>query len=142
MCLEAVRNGKHLMVTKPLADSEMAARELVKAAEAAGVVDMMSPSTRFAEDTRYLGKSAQNREFGEFYYARARSIRRSGIPDWSLGFVQQGGGAFRDMGVHVLDSVWWLLGMPKPISVMGMSGAKLGPRGEGYWHFLPKKEEF
>ena len=46
------------------------------------------------------------------------------------------------MGVHVLDSVWWLLGMPKPVSVMGVSGAKFGPRGQGYWHFRPQKEEF
>jgi predicted dehydrogenase len=142
IALEAVRNGKHVMVTKPLADSEDAARELVDAAEAAGVVNMMSLSTRFAEETRYLGALAQDGELGELYYARARSIRRSGIPDWSLGFIQKGGGAFRDMGVHVLDSVWWLLGMPNPVSVLGVSGAKFGPRGEGYWRFRPQKEEF
>jgi hypothetical protein len=71
-----------------------------------------SLSTHFAQETHYLGKLAQQGEFSELYYARARSIRRSGIPDWSLGFIQEGGGAFRDMGVHVLDSVWWLLGMP------------------------------
>jgi predicted dehydrogenase len=139
---QAIRNAKHVMVTKPLADSEEAARELVETAEAAGVVNMMSLSTRFAEDTRYLGKLAQDGEFGELYYARARSIRRSGIPDWSLGFIQEGGGAFRDMGVHVLDSAWWLLGMPKPVAVMGVSGAKFGPRGEGYWHYRPQEKAF
>ena len=37
VALEAIRNGKHVLVTKPLADSEVAARELVEAAEAAGV---------------------------------------------------------------------------------------------------------
>ena len=47
IALEAVRNGKHVMVTKPLADSEDAAAELVTEAEAAGVVNMMSLSTRF-----------------------------------------------------------------------------------------------
>jgi predicted dehydrogenase len=142
IALEAVRNGKHVMVTKPLADSEESARELVEAAEAKGVVNMMSLSTRFAQETRYLGALAQGGELGEIYYARARSIRRSGIPDWSLGFIQKGGGAFRDMGVHVLDSVWWLLGMPKPVSVLGVAGAKFGPRGQGYWRFRPQEEEF
>ena len=142
IALEAVRNGKHVMVTKPLADSEAAARELVEAAEAAGVVNMMSLSTRFAGDVRYLGDLAREGAFGELYYARARSIRRSGIPDWSLGFIQAGGGAFRDMGVHVLDAVWWLLGMPKPLSVMGVAGAKFGPRGEGYWRFRSQDESF
>src|SRR6185295_7429090 len=47
IALEAVKHGKHVMVTKPLADSEAAAEKLVKAAEAEGVVNMMSLSTRF-----------------------------------------------------------------------------------------------
>ncbi|MBN1643142.1 MAG: Gfo/Idh/MocA family oxidoreductase [Anaerolineae bacterium] len=142
VALEAVRNGKHVMVTKPLADSEAAARELVEAAEAAGVVNMMSLSTRFSDGVRYLGDLSREGAFGELYYARARSVRRSGIPDWSLGFIQEGGGAFRDMGVHVLDAVWWLLGMPKPVSVLGVAGAMFGPRGEGYWHYRTPPASF
>jgi predicted dehydrogenase len=131
---EAVRNGKHVMVTKPLADSEEAAKTLVKEAETAGVVNMMSLSTRFGRDCQYLGNLAREGYFGELYYARARSVRRNGIPAWNLGFIQKGGGAFRDMGVHVLDAVWWILGTPKPVSVLGVAGAKFGPRGLGYWN--------
>jgi predicted dehydrogenase len=142
VALEAVRNDKHVLVTKPLADSEEAAEDLVETAEASGVVNMMSLSTRFADSVRYLGGLAQQGEFGELYYARARSVRRSGIPDWSLGFIQAGGGAFRDMGVHALDAVWWLLGMPKPVSAVGVSGAKFGPRGAGFWHFRKPDETF
>ncbi len=133
IALEAVRNGKHVMVTKPLADSEEAAQKLVAEAEAAGVVNMMSLSKRFGDGCQYLGNLAHDDYFGELYYARARSVRRSGIPNWNLGFIQKGGGAFRDMGVHVLDSAWWILGLPKPIAVLGTAGAKFGPRGLGYW---------
>jgi predicted dehydrogenase len=135
VALEAVKRGKHVMVTKPLADSEQAARKLVKAAESEGVVNMMSLSTRFGANVRYLGEMIKDGEFGELYYGRARSIRRSGIPTWSLGFIEKGGGAFRDMGVHVLDSAWWLLGTPKPLTATGVAGAKFGPRGQGYWDF-------
>ncbi len=142
VALEMVRHDKHVMVTKPLADSAQAARTLVEAAEAAGVVNMMSLSTRFAAATTYLGQLVQAGELGDIYYARARSVRRSGIPSWSLGFIQQGGGAFRDMGVHALDSVWWLMGMPRPESVMGVSGAKFGPRGQGYWKYTTVPEDF
>ncbi len=39
--IEAVKNGKHVLVTKPLADSLAAAHSLVEAAESAGVVNMM-----------------------------------------------------------------------------------------------------
>jgi predicted dehydrogenase len=142
VALEAVRQGKHVMVTKPLADSEEAARTLVEAAEAAGVVNMMSLSTRFAPEVSYLGRLREQGQFGELYYAHASSVRRSGIPAWSLGFIQKGGGAFRDMGAHVLDAAWWLLGMPRPVSVLGVAGAKFGPRGQGYWDFVQPKEDY
>ena len=140
VALEAVRNGKHVMVTKPLSDSVEAARTLVEAAEAAGVVNMMSLSTRFDPSTQYIGRQVQAGAFGEVYYGRARSVRRSGIPSWSLGFVQKGGGAFRDMGVHCLDAAWWMMGMPEPVSVSGVSGAKFGPRGLGFWDFKEQPE--
>jgi predicted dehydrogenase len=142
LALEAIKNDKHVLVTKPLADAVQPAKELVEAAEAAGVVNMMSLSTRYGQGVLYLSQLAQRGEFGELYYARARSVRRSGIPFWSLGFIQQGGGAFRDMGVHVLDSVWWMLGTPKPVSVTGVSGAKFGPYGKGYMRFNTPPEEF
>ncbi|MBN1669668.1 MAG: Gfo/Idh/MocA family oxidoreductase [Kiritimatiellae bacterium] len=135
IAMEAVKHGKHVLITKPLADALAPARRLVDAAEKAGVVNMMSLSTRFGAAVRHLGRLAQESFFGELYYARARSIRRSGIPAWNLGFIQEGGGAFRDMGVHALDAVWWLLGSPQPVSVTGAAGAKFGPRGRGYWNF-------
>ncbi len=130
--LEAVKRDKHILVTKPLADNLPNAKKLVEAAEASGVVNMMSLSTRFSGNVQHLEQLARAQEFGEIYYARARSIRRNGIPDWSLGFIQQGGGAFRDMGVHVLDSIWWIMGRPKPVTVSGVAGAKFGPYGKGF----------
>lgn len=133
MALKAVAHDKHVLVTKPLADSVEAAQRLVDAVEAAGVVNMMSLSTRFAPNVQYMGELAQQGQFGALYYARARSIRRNGIPAWNTGFIRKGGGAFRDMGVHVLDSAWWLLGQPQPVSVTGVAGAKFGPRGKGYF---------
>jgi predicted dehydrogenase len=142
VALEAVRNGKHVLVTKPLADSVAAAAQIVAEAEAAGVVNMMSLSLRFDPRTAYLGQNAAAGALGEIYYARSRSIRRSGIPSWNPGFIHKGGGAFRDMGVHMLDAAWWIMGMPKPISVSGFAGAKFGPRGIGYWEWRPQTAEY
>lgn len=141
VALEAVRNGKHVLCTKPLSDSEDAARELVRAAEASGVVNMMSLSLRFGGPMQHLGRLARSGRLGEIYFARARSVRRSGIPDWGAHFVRAGGGAFRDMGVHVLDAAWWMAGCPDPVTVSGTAGAKFGPRGLGYWDFRPGKPE-
>jgi predicted dehydrogenase len=140
VAIEAMRHDKHVLVTKPLADSEAAAREVVEVAQSSGVVNMMSLSTRFGADCRYLSELAEQQYFGDLYYARARSVRRRGIPAWNLGFIQAGGGAFRDMGVHVLDAAWWLMGAPKPVSVLGVAGAKFGPRGQGYWNWQKPNE--
>ena len=137
IALEAVKHDKHVLITKPLADSERAAAKLVKAAEAAGAANMLSLSTRFGGGCQYLADQVAARFFGQLYYARARSIRRSGIPAWNLGFIQAGGGAFRDMGVHALDAVWALLGKPTPLTATGVAGAKFGPRGLGYWDYKP-----
>ena len=142
VALEAVKHGKHVLVTKPLSDSEEAARELVEAAEAAGVVNMMSLGMRFSDPVIYLRGLIEQGDLGEIYYARARSVRRAGIPDWNSDFIEAGGGAFRDMGVHVLDVAWTLLGRPKPISVSGVAGAKFGPRGRHYWRFHPADPDY
>jgi predicted dehydrogenase len=32
--------------------------------------------------------------------------------------------------------------MPRPVSATGVSGAKFGPRGQGYWEFVTPPEEF
>jgi len=135
VAMEAVRRDKHVLCTKPLADALRPAERLIPAAEKSGVVNMMSLSTRFSPNCDYLARQIGKGLFGELYYARARSIRRSGIPDWNLEFIQKGGGAFRDMGVHALDAAWWLLGLPRPISATGVGGAKFGPKGLGFWEF-------
>jgi predicted dehydrogenase len=135
VALAAVRAGKHVLCTKPLSDSETAARELVREAEAAGVVNMMSLSMRYDGRVQYLGGMTRRGDLGEIYYLRSRSVRRSGIPDWGAHFIRAGGGAFRDMGVHALDMAWWIAGCPEPVSVTGVAGAKFGPRGQGYWEY-------
>ncbi len=132
VALEAVRNGKHVIVTKPLADSVEAARELAAEIEKTNLVGMTAFVSRFRPSTSFLRQHVLSGTFGELYYLRGRSVRRNGIPNWNVGFVRKGGGAFRDMGVHVLDACWWLMGRAKAISATGVAGAKFGPFGRGY----------
>jgi predicted dehydrogenase len=141
IALEALRHDKHVLIIKPLADSLPAAEQVVAAAEATGAVNMMSLSTRFGASVQHLGQLQQQGTFGDIYYARARSVRRSGIPINRPGFILPGGGAFRDMGVHMLDAAWWIMGMPRPVSVMGVAGAKFGPRGVGYMTYAVQPPE-
>ena len=147
VAMEALKNGKHVLVTKPLTGSAEPARELVELAEASGLVNMMSLSLRFSNTIQSIRKRITTGELGDIYYAHASSIRRVGIPGANknaLHFIQKGGGAFRDMGVPVLDATWFLMGFPKPVSVFGVSGANFGPRGQAYWNVpeQPPKEYY
>jgi predicted dehydrogenase len=140
VALEAVRNGKHVIVTKPLADSVEAARSLAAEIEKTNLVGMTAFVTRYEPATQFLHQHVSEGIFGELYYVKGRSVRRNGIPNWNAGFVRKGGGAFRDMGVHALDACWWLMGRPTPISVSGVAGAKFGPFGRGFWNNAPSPE--
>jgi len=142
MALAVIKAGKHVMVTKPLGHAVAPAIKLVAAAEKSGLVNMMSLSARFSPECQHVANLIRDGRFGRIYYAKARSMRRSGIPDWNLGFIEAGGGAFRDMGVHCLDAAWWLMGMPRPISVTGVAGAEFGPRGSGFWDFRCPPKSF
>ena len=69
---------------------------------------------------------------GDIYYGEFARIRRRGIPKWG-GFHMQsvsGGGAFVDIGVHMLDALVWLMGNPHVAAVSGTMGAYIAKTDE------------
>jgi predicted dehydrogenase len=132
--IEALGRKKHVLITKPLAGSLAEATSVVRHMSHETVAMMAMPK-RYEEPVHYLAQLAEDGYFGEIYHARVRVARRSGIPSWSTATIGPGGGAMRDMGVHFVDAAWWLMGRPTPTSVLGVSGAKFGPTGQGYWKF-------
>ena len=119
------------MITKPLADSELVVEEMMAAADEAGVVNMMSLSKRFSDSCHHLGHLSRDGYFGEFYYARYRSVYTATafLPGISAS-LKKGGGAFQDMGVHALDAVWWGLGTPNRYTLSALLELSLVPTVE------------
>jgi len=138
MTIDALRKGKHVLVEKPMALNPREARAMVATAKKAGKRLMVEQSMRFSRDAQMLRAYFDRGEFGTVYYARSTWIRRKGWPrlnfepggsmgrgEWFIRKEEAGFGALGDIGVHLVDLAWYLMGAPKPIAVSGMMWNKV-----------------
>ena len=143
--IDALNAGKHVMCEKPMAMNAVEAAAMVEAARENGKVLAIDFQTRFGREPQLLKQIIDDGELGEIYFARTVYNRRRGIPAWGVFHIREhsGGGALMDLGVHMLDLTLWLMGHPKPVSVLGATYTKLGKRDDvfnpwGKW----KTDEF
>jgi predicted dehydrogenase len=124
----ALKAGKHVLCEKPMAMNGKEALTMIAAAKASGKQLQIAFNNRFRSDVRFLKQLITEGVIGKPYYARSLSIRRRGVPSWGV-FGQkklQGGGPLIDIGVHAIDFTWFLMGMPKPVSVSGQTYETIG----------------
>ena len=128
--LAALGADLHVLCEKPIALSLEQGRQMVEAARAAGKILQIGLHQRFETESQVLKRYVDAGDLGDIYYGEATLLRRRGIPSWGV-FTQkalQGGGALIDIGVHTLDKTMWLMGNPRPVSVMGATYAAFGKR--------------
>ncbi|MBO1912948.1 Gfo/Idh/MocA family oxidoreductase, partial [Microvirga sp. 3-52] len=84
---------------------------------------------RHADNAKILKQFIDNDELGNIYYSKVSYLRRLGNPGgWFSDQTKSGGGPLIDLGVHVIDIAWYLMGKPRPVSVSGNTYRKLGNR--------------
>ncbi len=116
--IEALKAGKHVLCEKPMAMTVAEAEEMREAADKSGKVFLMGFVNRYRRQAQYLKEMAEAGTFGDFYHARTSHLRRRGTPlGWFTDPAKSGGGPVIDIGVHILDITWYLLGRPEPLSV-------------------------
>src|SRR5262249_21985726 len=119
--LAALRAGKHVLCEKPPTLNSVEMRTLQKEAKNLGLIYFFSRQFRFTPSMRRAHDLIARAELGKIYFAEAVWVRSRGIPsglgDWFTQRKRSGGGALIDIGVHALDSAWYLMGTPRPISV-------------------------
>lgn len=128
--VDALRAGKHVLVTKPMATNAREAERMVEAAEEAHRILMVHYSHRYMPDVQWLKGRIDAGQLGEIYYTTARFMRQ-GIPKiggWFTTRAESGGGALIDLGVHLLDLSLWLMGFPEPVCVRGYTYSRFGRR--------------
>lgn len=111
----AATAGKHIYCEKPLAMNVAEAQRMVAAAERAGVKTQMTFNFRFYPAVLRAKQLVEEGFLGRIFSFRGRYYRSSYIdPHKPISWRQQkavaGGGTLFDIGSHILDMLYYLLG--------------------------------
>jgi predicted dehydrogenase len=129
IALAALKSGKHVMIEKPPAMNAGEAKKIQSAAERAKKIVMYSVQRRFGPFEQAAKQAIAKGYAGDVYHARASYTRTRGIPlgtGWFTDKSKSGGGALIDIGIHMLDLAWYLMGQPRPTSVFGTVYQRFG----------------
>ncbi|WP_017471491.1 Gfo/Idh/MocA family protein [Amphibacillus jilinensis] len=129
IAIAALEHNKHVLVEKPLSKTAEEAEKIREVSQKSDKTLQVGFVRRFATNTEVLKKFIDAGDLGEIYYAKASSLRVLGNPGgWFSDVERSGGGPLIDIGVHVIDICWYLMGKPKVKSVSGTVYHKLGNR--------------
>ena len=119
--LAALEAGKHVLCEKPPTLNAAEMKVLDEEATRRGLVYYFSRQFRFTPAMRAAKQLVADGRLGDIYHAKATWVRSRGIPQgvggWFTEKKRSGGGALIDIGVHALDSAWYLMGTPRPTAV-------------------------
>ncbi|CAG7618771.1 Gfo/Idh/MocA family protein [Paenibacillus allorhizosphaerae] len=127
IAVAALKAGKHVFCEKPDAVNPEEAQKMADAAKQSGKTLMVMRNNRFRPASQFLKAYIENGHMGEVYTGRCGWIRRRGIPGkggWFTTKELSGGGPLIDLGVHFIDLTVWLMGNPRPVSVVGATYCK------------------
>ena len=130
----ALRAGKHVLCESPPAHLSKDARAMQRTATNAGKVLMYALQKRYGVHELAAKQAIDKGYIGEPYHVRAVWTRTRGIPagtGWYTEKERSGGGVIMDIGMHMLDLAWSLLGQPKPTTAYAMTQARFGDLAAG-----------
>lgn len=135
LAIAAMRAGKHVVCEKPPALNAQEARRMALSAEKNGRVLLYGVQRRFGGPEQAARQAIEKGYAGDIFHARSSWLRTRGMPrgtGWFTDKARSGGGAMVDIGVPMLDLAWFLMGQPKPTSVLAVTHTRFaGELAEG-----------
>ena len=110
----ALDKGLHVLSEKPLTCTIKHAKALIKKAEQAKRVLMISYQRHFMPCFRYMREQIAKGAIGEVQYVQAIQSQewlRAVAGTWRQKLAESGGGQLNDSGSHLVDIVMWVSGM-------------------------------
>ena len=131
--IAALKSGAHVLCEKPIAVHLADAQEMYQTAKDVGRALYTSQSLRFMNSFAAAKEFAASGALGDVYYCEINSLRRRGVPKWGFFHMAEhnAGGPLCDLGVHILDFLFWTIGNPKVISASASTYRKLSDIDEG-----------
>lgn len=124
MSLLALEYGAHLFIEKPTARNHSEVERIRKKAKESKRAVMIGMQNRFHTDVQALRKFLQNNELGKLFFIKAgwlQAIYHSIKQPWIFQKNVSGGGVVMDLGIQMIDLIWWLLEKPKPKSIKALT---------------------
>ena len=120
-----LRNGKHVMVEKPMAISVAECDDMIAASRDGGASLMVAHCWRFRDEVRAMRDRIVSGELGDVVRTHGYGVHAGWGPSgWFTDPALAGGGALVDMGVHAIDTARFLLGDPMPADVCATIGTR------------------
>ena len=126
--LMACKAKKHVLCTKPLALNASEAKEVLDAAEEAGVFHGYLEDLVYTPKTLKAIEMVKNGSCGRILWTRSREAHSGPHSAWFWDKKQSGGGALVDMGCHCIEIGRSFIGKDiKPVEVMCWADTQVKP---------------
>ena len=130
--IKALQAGAHVACEKPLALTLADAEEMWQTAKDCGKMLFPCQCMRWRNYMQRSRELVEAGELGDVYFSDISFIRRIGVPTWGMFHMKEHnyGGPFCDLGVHLIDSLLWVVGDKKVKAVSGSNFTKIANKGE------------
>lgn len=130
MSISALEAGANVLVEKPIAMNTAEAKKMVETAKRYRRKLMVAQHMRFEAGAEKVKEVVDKGTLGRIYTGEAKWLRRRGIPGWGKFHIakESRGGPLIDIGVHMIDLCYWLIGAPKPLSASAKVYRMFGDR--------------
>ena len=111
----AARAGKHVLVEKPIARTVEEARDMVAEARRAGVTLMVAENYRYMSAVRKAKEIIESGALGSLRLVQLQEEAAMIPKEWRRDRLSSGGGVLIDGGIHRVDILVYLSGMPRQV---------------------------